>query len=163
MIVIVLNLILGIIIDTFADLRKEKQEKDAMRQNNCFICGLERAAFNNAGKSFERHVTAEHHLWNYFDFIVLLKTKDETEFTGPESFVLNQISQDPPNLDWFPQNRAMSLHEDTEEEDQNFLKALYDRLDVTTGQVDTLVEQLGQLTANLNRQQRKSSRKGISR
>ena len=31
MILIVLNLILGIIIDTFADLRKEKQENEEVR------------------------------------------------------------------------------------------------------------------------------------
>ena len=38
-IIIVLNLIFGVIIDTFADLRSEKQQKDEILRNSCFICG----------------------------------------------------------------------------------------------------------------------------
>jgi len=38
-IIIVLNLIFGVIIDTFADLRSEKQNKELILKNTCFICG----------------------------------------------------------------------------------------------------------------------------
>lgn len=38
-IIIVLNLIFGVIIDTFADLRSEKQQKEEALKNSCFICG----------------------------------------------------------------------------------------------------------------------------
>ncbi len=38
-IIIVLNLIFGVIIDTFADLRSEKQQKEEVLKNSCFICG----------------------------------------------------------------------------------------------------------------------------
>ena len=38
-IIIVLNLIFGVIIDTFADLRSEKQQKEEIIKNSCFICG----------------------------------------------------------------------------------------------------------------------------
>ena len=38
-IIIILNLIFGVIIDTFADLRSEKQQKDEILRNTCFICG----------------------------------------------------------------------------------------------------------------------------
>ena len=40
-IIIVLNLIFGVIIDTFADLRAEKQQKEDILKNSCFICGKE--------------------------------------------------------------------------------------------------------------------------
>lgn len=39
-IIIVLNLIFGVIIDTFADLRSEKQQKELILKNTCFICGM---------------------------------------------------------------------------------------------------------------------------
>ena len=39
-IIIVLNLIFGVIIDTFADLRAEKQQKEDILKNSCFICGM---------------------------------------------------------------------------------------------------------------------------
>lgn len=38
-IIIVLNLIFGVIIDTFADLRSEKQQREEILKNSCFICG----------------------------------------------------------------------------------------------------------------------------
>lgn len=38
-IIIILNLIFGVIIDTFADLRSEKQQKGEILKNTCFICG----------------------------------------------------------------------------------------------------------------------------
>eukprot|EP00061_Rhincodon_typus_P009338 g32768.t1 len=37
-IIIVLNLIFGVIIDTFADLRSEKQKKEEILKSTCFIC-----------------------------------------------------------------------------------------------------------------------------
>jgi len=42
-IIIVLNLIFGVIIDTFADLRSEKQNKEEVLRNSCFICGKTRS------------------------------------------------------------------------------------------------------------------------
>lgn len=38
-IIIVLNLIFGVIIDTFADLRSEKQKKEEILKTTCFTCG----------------------------------------------------------------------------------------------------------------------------
>merc|ERR1712107_505171 len=52
-IIIVLNLIFGVIIDTFADLRTEKTNKEEIIKNTCFICGLERKASDNKNVTFE--------------------------------------------------------------------------------------------------------------
>ena len=49
--------------------------------------GLDRSAFDNKTVSFEEHCTKEHNMWHYLYFIVLVKVKDPTEFTGPESYV----------------------------------------------------------------------------
>ncbi|KAG8235390.1 hypothetical protein J437_LFUL009249 [Ladona fulva] len=90
-IIIVLNLIFGVIIDTFADLRSEKQQKELILKNTCFICGLNRSAFDNKTVSFEEHFKCEHNMWHYLFFIVLVKVKDPTEFTGPESYVYAMV------------------------------------------------------------------------
>lgn len=86
-IIITLNLIFGVIIDTFGDLRQEKQEKDYTLKNTCFICGLDRSKFDNKTVSFDEHIKLEHNMWHYLYFLILIKVKDKTEFTGPESFV----------------------------------------------------------------------------
>ena len=88
---VTLNLIFGVIIDTFGDLRQEKQEKDYTLKNTCFICGLDRSKFDNRTVSFDEHVKLEHNMWHYLYFLILIKVKDKTEFTGPESFVYSYI------------------------------------------------------------------------
>lgn len=90
-IIITLNLIFGVIIDTFGDLRQEKQEKDYTLRNTCFICGLDRSKFDNKTVTFDEHTKLEHNMWHYLYFLILIKVKDKTEFTGPESFVYSCI------------------------------------------------------------------------
>lgn len=53
--------------------------------------GLDRSAFDNKVVSFDEHINSEHNMWHYLYFIVLLKVKDTTEFTGPESYVSQMV------------------------------------------------------------------------
>lgn len=59
--------------------------------NHYLLSGLERSAFDNKTVSFEEHCKQEHNVWHYLYFIVLIKVKDPTEFTGPESYVSSMI------------------------------------------------------------------------
>lgn len=52
-----------------------------------FPTGLNRSNFDNKAVTFEHHIKREHNMWNYLYFMVLLKTKDPTEFTGSECYV----------------------------------------------------------------------------
>uniref|UniRef100_A0A8C6YGM6 Inositol 1,4,5-trisphosphate receptor n=1 Tax=Naja naja TaxID=35670 RepID=A0A8C6YGM6_NAJNA len=142
-IIIVLNLIFGVIIDTFADLRSEKQKKEEILKTTCFICGLERDKFDNKTVTFEEHIKEEHNMWHYLCFIVLVKVKDSTEYTGPESYVAEMIKER--NLDWFPRMRAMSLVSSDSEGEQNELRNLQEKLDSTMKLVSNLSSQLTEL------------------
>ncbi|XP_022242149.1 inositol 1,4,5-trisphosphate receptor-like isoform X2 [Limulus polyphemus] len=158
-IIIVLNLIFGVIIDTFADLRSEKQQKEEIMKNTCFICGLERASFDNRTVSFEEHIHCEHNMWHYLYFIVLVKVKDSTEFTGPESYVAAMIKDR--NLDWFPRMRAMSLTADDGEGEQNEMRTLQAQLDLTQKLVATLSQQLTELRDQMTEQRKQKQRLGL--
>nr|CAD7455068.1 unnamed protein product [Timema tahoe] len=147
-IIIVLNLIFGVIIDTFADLRSEKQQKELTLKDNCFICGLNRSAFDNKTVSFEEHVKCEHNMWHYLYFIVLVKVKDPTEFTGPESYVYAMVKDR--NLDWFPRLRAMSLSAEEGEGEQIEYRTLQTQLEKTQELVSDLVKQLTELRDQAN-------------
>ena len=39
-VIIIQNLVFGVIIDTFSDLRAEKNKEEDMIKNTCFICGM---------------------------------------------------------------------------------------------------------------------------
>jgi len=142
-IIIVLNLIFGVIIDTFADLRSEKQNKELILKNTCFICGLNRSAFDNRTVSFEEHVVNEHNMWHYLYFMVLIKVKDPTEFTGPESYVHGMVKT--MNLDWFPRLRATSLATAEDGGDTLDVKSLQGQLEKTQLLVGQLSQQLMEL------------------
>ncbi|CAG2052998.1 unnamed protein product, partial [Timema podura] len=158
-IIIVLNLIFGVIIDTFADLRSEKQQKELTLKDNCFICGLNRSAFDNKTVSFEEHVKCEHNMWHYLYFIVLVKVKDPTEFTGPESYVYAMVKDR--NLDWFPRLRAMSLSAEEGEGEQIEYRTLQTQLEKTQELVSDLVKQLTELRDQMTEQRKQKQRIGL--
>lgn len=61
------------------------------RMSVFFSSGLERDKFDNKTVTFEEHIKVEHNMWHYLFFIVLVKVKDSTEYTGPESYVAEMI------------------------------------------------------------------------
>nr|XP_056723260.1 inositol 1,4,5-trisphosphate receptor type 1 isoform X2 [Euleptes europaea] len=158
-IIIVLNLIFGVIIDTFADLRSEKQKKEEVLKTTCFICGLERDKFDNKTVTFEEHIKEEHNMWHYLFFIVLVKVKDSTEYTGPESYVAEMIKER--NLDWFPRMRAMSLVSSDAEGEQNELRNLQEKLESTMKLVSNLSSQLSELKDQMTEQRKQKQRIGL--
>ncbi|XP_010780616.1 inositol 1,4,5-trisphosphate receptor type 1 [Notothenia coriiceps] len=158
-IIIVLNLIFGVIIDTFADLRSEKQKKEEVLKTTCFICGLERDKFDNKTVTFEEHFKEEHNMWHYLFFIVLVKVKDSTEYTGPESYVAEMIEEH--NLDWFPRMRAMSLVSSDAEGEQNEIRNLQEKLESTMRLVCNLSGQLTELKEQMTEQRKQKQRIGL--
>lgn len=158
-IIIVLNLIFGVIIDTFADLRTENQNKDEILKNTCFICGLPRSNFDNRSVTFDHHINNEHNMWDYLYFIVLIKVKDPTEFTGPESYVSEMIKER--NLDWFPHLRCMSLTVDEGESEQNEIRNLQDKLTATNDLVNVLSKQLRELHEQMMEQRKNKQKIGL--
>ncbi|XP_035763053.1 inositol 1,4,5-trisphosphate receptor type 2 [Neolamprologus brichardi] len=158
-IIIVLNLIFGVIIDTFADLRSEKQGKEEILKTSCFICGLERDKFDNKTVSFEEHIKSEHNMWHYLYFMVLVRVKDPTEYTGPESYVNKMIAEK--NLDWFPRMRAMSLVSSEGDNEQNEMRSLQEKMENTANLVAQLSGQLAELKEQMTEQRKYKQRLGF--
>src|SRR5437870_5562232 len=64
-ILIMLNIINGIIIDTFQDLREKNERQDDCRYNMCYVCSNERSRFEMCGLDFEEHRKKEHSIKEY--------------------------------------------------------------------------------------------------
>ena len=155
-IIITLNLIFGVIIDTFADLRAEKNEAEENRRNTCFICGLNRSEFEHKAVTFEEHISRDHNLWNYLYFVVHLKTKDVTEYTGPESFVKGLMSKR--NLEWFPRLRTTSIDPETGEDEKLEIKMLKDQVTGMQRVLEDLRQQLVHLADESSQRRREYHR-----
>jgi len=92
-IVILLAIIQGFIIDAFGALRDQMQGVEDELSNNCFICGIGKDYLDSVPHGFDIHVQKEHNLANYLFFLMYLINKDETEYTGQETYVWDMYQQ----------------------------------------------------------------------
>ncbi|XP_076069948.1 ryanodine receptor isoform X2 [Oratosquilla oratoria] len=92
-IVILLAIIQGLIIDAFGELRDQLESVKENMESNCFICGIGSDYFDSVPHGFDMHVAKEHNLANYMFFLMHLINKDETEYTGQETYVWNMYQQ----------------------------------------------------------------------
>ncbi|KAH9130330.1 hypothetical protein LEN26_008614 [Aphanomyces euteiches] len=111
--VIMLNMIFGLTIDTFNTLRTATNERQELKKNHCFICGLSRTTYDNhytqlgIPNGFEKHIAQEHNMWHYLYFLVHVNSKTLIDCTGPEAYVKTLLLRD--DLSWFPQGMAKCL------------------------------------------------------
>eukprot|EP00347_Sterkiella_histriomuscorum_P021853 403332539 len=110
-IIMFLNIIFGIIIDTFAELRENKRFVDDDMKNTCFICNIDRQTFDrDTENGFMYHILNEHNLWMYVFFIIHLKTKDKTDYNGTESFISDKLIEE--DISWFPLHTSIALEKE---------------------------------------------------
>jgi len=101
--VFLFNVITGLIVDTFSSLREEAASRADQLYNECYVCGFTRTAYDDIGMlspSFDQHKLKNHYIWNYLYFIQHIQTKDQTDFSGVESYVHDMLQMK--CLDWLP-------------------------------------------------------------
>jgi hypothetical protein len=130
-IVILLNVIFGIVIDTFGNLRAEKDDRQTDTKGFCFICGIDKQVFDRASdgvQGFTVHIKSDHNMWNYLFFIIYIWEQDKDDDDGLEQFVRRSIEVN--DINWFPMSRAMRLNVEESEEEQ-LLKGIHEDIDLT--------------------------------
>ena len=136
MIILLLNLIFGMIIDSFGELRDQKSSNDEDQKNVCFICGIERSEFERH-TNYEEHILNDHNPWAYVYYVVYLLDRYKTakvEMTDIENLVLEKYNSK--NIGWIPIGKSLTLErihakEELEKEDE---------MEKLTKKVDFLVE-----------------------
>lgn len=105
------NIIKGITIDTFVELRADKESRIEDTEERCFICGIEKNVFNRTldRNAFENHISSDQNLWNFIYFIIYVWEQDKDDDDGLESFVRKCITEG--DLSWFPMNKALRMME----------------------------------------------------
>lgn len=101
-IIILLNIIFGIIIDTFAELRDQRSCLLEDISNCCFICGQERSDIELHGSKWSYHFMVEHSPYAYVSFLVYLHEKKIYDCTGLEKHVKECLAQS--NYAFMPQS-----------------------------------------------------------
>ena len=119
--IIMMEIIFGIIIDTFSAMRRQKLEKIDDITGRCFICGIPKEVFDRSLEGtdgFDRHISkeshGEHHMWNYFYYFVFLMEQDKDDDDGLEYDIRHDIEN--MVITWFPMNTALCLSRNADKE-----------------------------------------------
>ena len=104
---VLMNMITGIIVDSFQKLREKKNEESELKENTCYICSLHREKFEKRGIKFENHTEVEHNVINYFNYIFKVKTTDESDLNSLDYQVMQSVKNR--RTDFFPVNTCLSL------------------------------------------------------
>jgi len=119
-IIIIMNIVFGIIIDTFSDLRSQRDSKVTNMKTMCFICGIHRDQFDQEGQTdFQRHCEYEHNKWHYLFYLIhcqLLAEEQPDDINAYERFVLNSFLND--DISWMPLGKAITMGSAKDPDDQ---------------------------------------------
>jgi hypothetical protein len=99
-ILILLNIIFGIIIDTYADLKEKRLKINIDVNDSCYICGGFKNELTKDSKGWSEHFMNKHSVFAYLAFIVYISEKNEEDCNGLEKSVKTQI--DAKTVGFFP-------------------------------------------------------------
>ena len=93
------NIIGGVLIDIFAELRDKRQEIEDDKEGVCFICGISRETLEKKNLNIKAHYTLQKHkLWNYVFYHYNLKLKEKK--MGLEYLIWKKIEEE--DVSWVP-------------------------------------------------------------
>ena len=119
---IIMNIVFGVIIDTFQEMRDEAVKRDDIIKNTCLICLKNRQEIQESETSFDYHVNVYHKIWTYVEFVIYIIEQKLEDLTSIEEHVYNQYIAQKNNWLPFSDNDAeVSKQEggdDDEEEDE---------------------------------------------
>lgn len=120
-IIVLLNIIFGIIIDTFGELRDKRKKIEEDIENICIICSREKYEFELRGSGWNEHTQLEHNLFSYLAYIINVRRKPISECNGLESFVKFKISDG--DVSFIPKT-AMCLEKGEQDEQDTMFKEI---------------------------------------
>jgi hypothetical protein len=143
-----LNMIFGIMIDTFSGLREEQSVRDERLNSTCFVCLAHRSEFGEGGSrllTFGEHIKQEHNISDYILYIAHLYQKDELKHTGLESYIFKLVQQDVTS--WLPHK---SQHGDVGESGSSREEELAAAQEAAIGQLGARLDtEMGDVKAQL--------------
>ena len=97
---VMLRIVFGIVLDSFRELRKKHYNIVKDMSNKCFICNLEKDICEKNNKSFKEHCEIEHNLWDYANYMILLRMQDPHDLNAVKSRCQSLIFDK--NTSWLP-------------------------------------------------------------
>jgi inositol 1,4,5-triphosphate receptor type 1 len=113
---IILNIVFGIIVDTFGDMRDEQFRRDEIVENTCLVCLNQKKEILETKNEFDDHIEHQHNIWNYVYFLNYLKHKPLKDLTMAEMEAWDSTRKK--LHDWLPLKKSLFLKKIRLDEDQ---------------------------------------------
>ena len=97
-----LKIVFGIILDSFNELRKKKANIEKDRKYKCFICNIEKDECEKKNKDFNEHCRKEHNLWDYANYMIMLRMAEFQDLNMVNSKCKEMILER--QIKWIPDN-----------------------------------------------------------
>ena len=103
------NIVKGIVLDTFNDIKEKSEFKEQDQAEICFMCGLDQKVFARAidRDAFPAHIEVDHNPWNYIYYMIFIWEQDKDDDDGLEYYIRHMIEDN--DLSWFPLNKSIRL------------------------------------------------------
>ena len=124
--VVMLNLIFGIIINTFSTIRDSKFANKEDQISKCFICNYEKGALDKIGSGFEYHIKNEHNMWSYFFYLLNIEMQEGQGLSQIESYVWKSFRRKDYSFTPYFNTLAIAVKEEKEGVDTQ-LSRLYEK------------------------------------
>ena len=118
-VIIMIDMVFGIVVKSFDALRYRNQKFDSDKKNHCFICHSHRDSLEKMRKNFNEHIKRTHNLWNYVEYMILLKLKDIHDLNAINQYVRGKIERK--DITWLPTYKDINKENDNDFEDKNLL------------------------------------------
>ena len=99
-VIIMIDMVFGIIIESFQELCNEDQKHENDKKSHCFICHVNRATVEKNRHNFNEHREKTHNLWNYVNYMISLKFADLHDLNAINSYAREKM--DNKNISWLP-------------------------------------------------------------
>ena len=127
-IIIMIDLVFGIILGTFAEMREQERIQVMDKYNHCFICDETRANLEKNKEDFKTHNEITHNLWNYTYYMIYLKNAELNDLNAIDTFARKSLDKKSPLFlpSWKDQHRSsneeiiekVNIDNDNEEEEE---------------------------------------------
>ncbi len=114
-ILLLMNMINGVIVSTFSQIREQSNEMEDDINNKCFICSIDRIEFEKRNIPFITHLYEEHYSKNYIKFLVNLKLSCEKDLDCDQFYINKCVKNN--DVACFPVSKSLSLGNLSDQED----------------------------------------------
>ena len=113
-IIIMIDLVFGIILGTFSEMREEERICDNDKISHCFLCHITREIIEKKKEDFQFHREVTHNVWVYVDYMIFLKFSLSHDLNATNFYARTQL--DNKNISFLPSYQDNFEDEEEKEE-----------------------------------------------